>query len=456
MKIKCEFCGSMMNDTVEVCPNCGAPNPNVRRSSGDQPLTIQQLKQWYESKGLPPYTVTRFFIGEDYKEPRAFGIYYEEETGNYIVYKNKASGERAVRYRGTDEAYAVNELFQRLKQEITQQKMNSAKKGTAAPVTTGSSGKKASGCLGNLAALALLVVGGAVGILALIMLLGAFLSRNDPSGGYYLYDNTSYYYSTRSYGDLNWFYYDDVQDDWQGPLDNSSVPDALETKKQAKEYFVQSDWAQSLPCGDFSDSAYARDLEAGLQIQEGYYIADGLYYYHLPGNYNEGWFVYTGQWEEADFSDLPTELQHSSLTEDAFLSENYKSRYEVSDFAETLFYRDHNAPQRISRGYYQVEDDILYHLGDYYFDGWYAYDDEDDEWRSVDMDAVPEALHHPSLAGDFYFTPTWDASTQFSDFEDTDTYKDASKQWNNDDDSDYDWGSNDSWDSGDTDWDSDW
>jgi len=93
MKIKCEFCGSMMNDTVESCPNCGAPNPNVRRSSGDQPLTIEQLKQWYESKGLPPYSVTRFFIGENYTEPKAFGIYYEEETGNYIVYKNKASGD---------------------------------------------------------------------------------------------------------------------------------------------------------------------------------------------------------------------------------------------------------------------------------------------------------------------------------------------------------------------------
>lgn len=131
-----------MNDTVEACPNCGAPNPNVRRSSGDQPLTIGQLKQWYESKGLPPYTVTRFFIGEDYTEPRAFGIYYEEETGNYIVYKNKASGERAVRYRGTDEAYAVNELFQRLKQEITQQKMNSAKRGPHLPRPPAPAGKR--------------------------------------------------------------------------------------------------------------------------------------------------------------------------------------------------------------------------------------------------------------------------------------------------------------------------
>ena len=120
MKVKCDFCGTMMNDTESVCPSCGAPNASVRRSSGDQPLTIEELKKWYESKGLPPENVTRFFIGKNVKEPKAFGIYFEEASGNYIVYKNKASGERAVRYRGTDQAYAVNELFQRLKQEITQ------------------------------------------------------------------------------------------------------------------------------------------------------------------------------------------------------------------------------------------------------------------------------------------------------------------------------------------------
>ena len=85
MKIKCEFCGSMINDTESVCPSCGAPNKNVRRSSGDQPLTIQELRQWYESKGLPPESVTRFFIGKDIREPRAFGIYFDENTGNWVL-----------------------------------------------------------------------------------------------------------------------------------------------------------------------------------------------------------------------------------------------------------------------------------------------------------------------------------------------------------------------------------
>ena len=173
MKIKCEFCGSMINDTEQQCPNCGAPNSNVRRSSGDQPLTIAQLQQWYESKGLPPYEVTRFFIGQDVHEPRAFGIYFDETTGNFIVYKNKDTGKRAVRYRGTDEAYAVNELFQRLKQEIIQQKRNNIKKGQSASEPSPAKGGK-SGCLGNLIALLLLGIGGIVAVFLFVVGFGFF------------------------------------------------------------------------------------------------------------------------------------------------------------------------------------------------------------------------------------------------------------------------------------------
>lgn len=128
MKITCSYCKSKFNDTLESCPYCGAENEGVVRTAGGQPITIEQLREWYSSKGLPPYEVTRFFIGENYTKPKAFGIYKDEKTGNFVVYKNKASGERAVRYEGTDEAYAVNELFQRLKQEIIEQKAFNVKK----------------------------------------------------------------------------------------------------------------------------------------------------------------------------------------------------------------------------------------------------------------------------------------------------------------------------------------
>ena len=77
----------------------------------DIPGSIEELKLWYEYQNLPPQSVTRFFIGENYTQPKAFGIYQEGE--NFIVYKNKADGSRAIRYNGKNESYAVNELFER-------------------------------------------------------------------------------------------------------------------------------------------------------------------------------------------------------------------------------------------------------------------------------------------------------------------------------------------------------
>ena len=120
MKIKCEYCGAMIEDTADKCPNCGAANVNVKRTVDKTPKTIEELKSWYQARKLPPYETTRFFIGIDYKKPKAFGIY--QDGNEFVVYKNKADGSRAVRYRGTDEAYAVNEIYLKLKSEILNQK----------------------------------------------------------------------------------------------------------------------------------------------------------------------------------------------------------------------------------------------------------------------------------------------------------------------------------------------
>lgn len=385
MKIKCEFCGAMLDDTQERCPACGAPNKNVRRSSGDQPLTVAELKQWYQSKGLPDESVTRFFIGKDVREPRAFGIYYEESTGNFVVYKNKASGERVVRYRGTDEAYAVNELFQRLKEEIIQQKMLNVQKSqaalsgakTAEKAKTSQAGERAKGCLGNF--LALLTIGGIITVCFFVFLvvLGLFLTRNDPSTGYYTYSNTDYYYSSTDYGGLNWFRYSSSDGEWEGPLTLDAVPDELETRKQSKAYYLQEKWDPALQCSDFLDSTFAKDIQMGARTESGYYRCDSGFYYHLTGIYDDDWYYYS-----------------------------------------------------------------------------------DDTWQSLDYGSLPESLQRPSTARDFYYTPTWDAETQLTDFEDSDAYREAvqnaSGETQSDSDSDFNWDSNDSWDSGDTDWDSDW
>ncbi|MBO7702835.1 MAG: zinc ribbon domain-containing protein [Solobacterium sp.] len=115
---KCEYCGATLLSTEETCPQCGAPNPNYVPEEEHhhiiQPRTIEELKEYCAERGMPLLRM-RFFIGEDYREPRAFGIYQDGER--FIVYKNKSDGSRAVRYQGKDEAHAVNELFQKLLQE---------------------------------------------------------------------------------------------------------------------------------------------------------------------------------------------------------------------------------------------------------------------------------------------------------------------------------------------------
>ena len=122
MKVKCEYCNSDIEATLDKCPNCAAPNVNIVRMTADTPGTIEELKMWYQSKKLPNAEVTRFFIGENINEPRVFGIYKDKNTGDFVFYINNAGGERAVKYCGDDEAYAVNLIFLRLKDAILDQK----------------------------------------------------------------------------------------------------------------------------------------------------------------------------------------------------------------------------------------------------------------------------------------------------------------------------------------------
>lgn len=121
MKVKCDYCDNYYDDTLNSCPFCGAPNEYVRTKDINHPQTIEDFIEWYERNNLPSFEVTRFFIGINYPYPKAFGI-YKDSQGICTVYKNKADGSRAIRYQGYDEAFAVNELFQRLKAEIADRK----------------------------------------------------------------------------------------------------------------------------------------------------------------------------------------------------------------------------------------------------------------------------------------------------------------------------------------------
>lgn len=216
MKIKCDYCGNTYEDYLEECPSCGAPNPS--HHDGDkQPHTIEELKKWYEDRHLPPPETTRFFIGVDYKDPKAFGI-YKDDNGEYIVYKNKADGSRAIRYKGKDEAYAVDELYQKLKDEIVHQKaMNGSRKNQS------NTGRKTKGIRSAIstAAFVLFVI-----VFVYTDVITPFFGRRH--NGYYNYDNVVYYNDSG-----NWYYYDDYYDDWF----DSDVPVQYDTNN-TDPYFM--------------------------------------------------------------------------------------------------------------------------------------------------------------------------------------------------------------------------
>ena len=82
MKLKCNYCGSFIKDTDEKCPNCGAVNEHLMRSADGIPKTIEELKAFCQKHNLPLKQM-RFFIGENFTEPKAFGIYKDDE-GNFL------------------------------------------------------------------------------------------------------------------------------------------------------------------------------------------------------------------------------------------------------------------------------------------------------------------------------------------------------------------------------------
>ena len=172
MKIKCEYCNNYIDESEEKCPSCGAPNKDFKRVAIGVPTTIDELKQWYEEHNLPPYETTRFFIGINYEQPRAFGIYKDDNTGKFVVYKNKDTGERKIRYEGKDEKYAVNELYMKLKDEISNQKSRNH-----------STSKKMS----RADKIALFLSVGFIIIVSIMNML-------TPDRGYYNINNKEYYY----------------------------------------------------------------------------------------------------------------------------------------------------------------------------------------------------------------------------------------------------------------------
>lgn len=239
MKIKCDWCGSWINDFDQVCPNCGGVNNNYNRHANGVPQTIEELKVWAKEMNLPLEEM-RTFIGEDYKGAKAFGIYKDETDGTFVVYKNKEDGTRAVRYKGSDEAYAVNELYQKMKERVAVQKAHQQPKvakpasGASVSAQQRQSGKNLSKALFPICLITIV----AIIILSVVF---ALIGESGPDTGYYTYGDRSYYYG-------DWYEWEN--DSWQYAPYESWMDSDYESYYDSYSYDSGADYE------DFEDSPY--------------------------------------------------------------------------------------------------------------------------------------------------------------------------------------------------------
>ena len=238
MKITCDYCGNNINSTDEKCPHCGAPNSHIERVAQGVPKTIEELSAYFAANGISE-SKTRFFVGKDVKEARAFGI-YKDENGLVTVYKNKSDGSRAVRYQGTDEAYAVNEIYQKFVEERSKQIAagNVTPKGSNQHRTSGThphSSRRKKGFFGNL-----FTPRGTIYLIIFVLIMiyalrGAALHSHSSYNSYYpvpiIYDSGYDYDDYDSYGDS-----------WYSPDDYDSSSDSYWSDDSSWDSGWDSDW----------------------------------------------------------------------------------------------------------------------------------------------------------------------------------------------------------------------
>lgn len=434
MRVKCEYCGGYLKSTDETCPNCGAVNSQYMRSAGDTPRTIPELQAWYKARNLPPYKTTRFFIGVNCHEPRAFGIYRDGE--NFVVYKNKSDGSRVIRYEGTDEAYAVNELYMRLKEEILHQKSRIGSQRTRSVGRSAARKKKRHGPLFVTAVMYLSFFF----IAAIVFSINRHEEKLKPGRfDYYFYDSALYYCDYDDSRYTWWKYSEDAQD--------------------YEEYFKTERWDKKHPELAFPDGFTNETSVHG-------YLTDCFRAMH-PDDFD--WNDYY-EFEE----------NHNIRRSHAYIDAGhhyapYESAYYIVD--DRVYYylkRDYSYDGQTDYGWYTLEDDGWVFLSD-------GKDREtlgDELWYDDDKYYAGETFEDYASGSvyDYSDENTWVVDENAFSFEDTEYYENysAAKQafaermerleeeeressgfWSSSD-SDYDWDSGSDWDSGYTDWDSDW
>lgn len=322
--------------------------------------SIEELLQKCAEKNIPLERM-RFFIGEDRREVKCFGVFQDENTGNWIVYKNKSDGRRAIRYNGPDEAEAAQIIWDKIGEEIKLRKdlyaspyddsafpdeynfrygashRNKPSHRSSSGYRNNSDYRDNSGYRGN--------------------------SGLRGSSGF---RDTSGYRGSSGYRN-------------SGSKDPTNLLEKLILLPSTLLGFL---WEHKVATiisifvflGVFSDVIWP-------SYENGYYQRGDETYYCL----DDDWYIYeAGEW-------IATFLDDENI-EDYYLGDAYYDDYGVSDFIDTDYYSDYIANEYTGTYYYNDHDYNDDYNNDYDdYDDDYGYDDDDydydfDFWDTEDTD----------------------------------------------------------------------
>ena len=197
-----------------------------------KPKTISELLEFSSLHNMPLRKM-RFFIGEDYPEPKAFGI-FQAADGDFVVYKNKDDGTRAIRYKGPDEAFAVNEIYEKIKSET---ELRKNLKGQTGYNVSRSGSKTARKKKSRLSATDITII-----LMVIICIFLCVSACRAPDRGYYRNNGRYYYYDTD-----DWYYFDDG---WYLLEDDDWLSDNYQ------DYYISDDYVNGYGADDFRTSEF--------------------------------------------------------------------------------------------------------------------------------------------------------------------------------------------------------
>ena len=233
-----------------------------------KPRTIDELRWFCDDHDIPAREM-RFFIGEDTIEPKAFGI-FKDDDGDFVVYKNKADGSRAIRYKGSNEAYAVNELYEKMKAETEQRRAahrESPFVRSSDYSEYGRSTPSRSSFFSNKAIILLVAI-----VLVIVVVAGSVINffrsfERTPNRGYYAFHGHKYY------NDQNdWYYYDESAYEWYPAYDIDPI-----LIENFEDYYLSRGYEDDYGVSDFSDSEYYDYYDDYDDYDDDYYSDDDDY-----------------------------------------------------------------------------------------------------------------------------------------------------------------------------------